>query len=47
MAFIKKPLPKEDPKPQPKPVWKEGLCTECLEPVAPGQTYVCTKHIRN
>ena len=29
-------------------LYKEGFCVEngCINPVAPGQTYVCTKHIR-
>lgn len=54
MVFNKKPVEKPkapEAKVSAKPVdyvRPEGLCVEaeCSEPLAPGQTYVCHKHIR-
>lgn len=56
MAVSKKAEPKkvvkkvvepvvESPKLEEKPKYEGPVC-ECGEPVAPGQTYVCQKHMR-
>ncbi len=46
--FNKTKSPEEDEETPAAKIKDESMCVEegCFEPKAPGQTYVCAKHIR-